>query len=88
MKPSYLFNYVPRLSYLLLNMSCNIYDHYDKLFYYNYNIIMVKMHTYHLVMTLTQDNNDDYLNDTTLCLWNGIKAKNLVESQFCSIMQT
>ncbi len=46
------------------------------------------MHIYHLVMTLTQDNDDEYLNDTTLHLLNGIKAKNLVDSQFCSIMET
>ncbi len=46
------------------------------------------MHIYHLVMILTQDNNDEYLNDMTLGLLNGIKAKNLVDSQFCSIMQT
>jgi hypothetical protein len=39
-------------------------------------------------MTLTQDNDDEYLNDTTLHLLNGIKAKNLVDSQFCSIMET
>ncbi len=64
------------------------YDHNDKLFYYNYNIIMVKMHTYHLVMILIQDNNDEYLKDTTLGLLNGIKAKNLVDSQFCNTMQT
>jgi hypothetical protein len=39
-------------------------------------------------MTLTQDNNDEYLNDTTLGLLNNINAKNLVDSQFCSIMET